>query len=54
MADGRAGGVGDAHRVEYLTLHIAEEEAVRGGGERGRPRFGGQRCKTRPAPLPLT
>ena len=35
MADGRAGGVGDAHRIEDLTLHIAEEEAVRGGGARG-------------------
>jgi hypothetical protein len=35
MADGRAGGVGDAHRVEYLTLHVGEEKAVRGGGARG-------------------
>ena len=37
MADGRAGGVLDAHRIEDLTLHIAEEKAVRGGGARGRP-----------------
>ena len=38
MADGRAGGVGDAHRVEDLTLHMGEEKAVRGGGARGWPR----------------
>src|SRR5690348_17885615 len=40
MADWRAGGVGDAHRIEDLTLHIAEEKAVRGGGARGWPRVG--------------
>jgi hypothetical protein len=39
----RAPGVGDAHRVEYLTLHIADEKAVRGGGARGWPGWGA-RC----------
>ena len=40
IADWRAGGVLDAHRIEYLTLHVGDEEAVGGCAARGWPRVG--------------
>ena len=40
IADWRARGVRDAHRIEYLTLDRADEKAVRGCGARGWPRVG--------------
>jgi hypothetical protein len=39
IADWRAGGVLDAHRIEHLTLNIADEKAGGGRGTRGWPRL---------------